>query len=247
MIKLAVSGAQGRMGQSVARLALQNKDIFELDLKVLLENPRRADLAKEMSGIEVSTNLSSLKGCDVVIDFSTPNAIYDLVQACLKYKVAAVIGTTGLEPFHIRAINDASEKIPIIYSSNMSLGVNVLFSLIEQTSKTMKSFINEIIIDETHHIHKKDAPSGTAKTMRDYAEKNSDIRIADSDIRSHRRDEVVGDHVITFETIYDTITISHHAKGREMFAGGALIAAGWLVKNQKKNGLYNMKDVFGLK
>ena len=245
MIKLAVSGAQGRMGQSITKLALLNKDIF--DLKVLLENPDHPDLKKEISGIKVSTDLAVLNGCDVLIDFTAPDALYDNIKFCLQYSVGMVIGTTGLDPFRIKKINDAAQQIPIVFSSNMSLGVNVTFSLIERASQAMKGLIDKISIEETHHIHKKDAPSGTAKTMREYAELNSGVRVADADIKSHRVGEVVGDHSIIFETPFDTITISHHAKSRDMFAAGALRAARWIVDTKKKNGLYNMKDVFGLK
>lgn len=245
MIKLAIAGAQGRMGQNIMEATKFHTDT--IDLKVLLENPKRSDLLKEMNGVKVSTDLAALKGCDVLIDFTIPEATYKNIDACLDYKVGMVIGTTGLEPLHIRAIENASKHIPIVYSSNMSLGVNVFFSLIEKTAKIMQGGFDRIIIDETHHVHKKDKPSGTAKTMREYAELNSGLRMAEADMISKRTGEVIGDHTIIFETPFDTITITHHAKSRMMFAIGAVSAAKWLVENKKKKGLYNMKDVFGLK
>ena len=247
MIKLAVTGAQGRMGQSITQLALDHKDSFGFDLRVLLESPNRTDLAKELHGIKVSTNLDSLQECDVLIDFTIPDATRRNIEACVKYNVGMVIGTTGLQALDIDCIKQASLRVPIVFSSNMSLGVNVFFSLIEQVAKTIGGGIKKITIDETHHVHKKDSPSGTAKTMREYAEEGSGVRIADADMKSHRIGEVIGNHTIVFETLVDTITITHHAKTRDMFAIGSLMAAQWLVKQNKRNGLYNMKDVFGLK
>ncbi|MDO8675518.1 MAG: 4-hydroxy-tetrahydrodipicolinate reductase [Candidatus Omnitrophota bacterium] len=246
MIKLAVAGAQGRMGKSIVGIALSiKKDVCIV--KALFESKERTDLAKEFQGVPIYTDLSALQGCDVLIDFTTPHAVLDNLEACEKYNVGMVIGTTGLSPAEIGFVENASKNIPIVFSSNMSFGVNVLFKLIEQTSKTMKNFFNKIVIEETHHEHKKDKPSGTAKTMREIAEQFSGTRISDDDMISHREGEVVGDHTIIYETPFDTITISHHAKTRDMFAIGAVNAAEWLMENKKKNGLYNMKDVFGLK
>src|SRR3989338_2965024 len=235
MIKLAVSGAQGRMVQSIIDAALLNKDFFVVN--ALFESSQRKDLEKEYKGIQIYTNLNALQGCDVLIDFTIPEATVSNIEVCLKYKIAMVIGTTGLRPFDVDTLKIASEAIPIVFSSNMSLGVNILFNLIEQASKTMKiEGIEKILIEETHHIHKKDFPSGTAKTMRDIAEEFSGIRILDTDIKSFRTGEVIGDHTIIYETSFDTITISHHAKNRNMFAAGAILAAKFLVDKKKANG-----------
>lgn len=245
MIKLAVAGAQGRMGQSVVGIVLSiKKDVCTV--KALFESKERTDLAKEFQGIPIYTDLSALQGCDVLIDFTTPRAVLDNLEACQKYGVGMVIGTTGLSPTEVSSVENASKNIPIVFSSNMSLGVNEVFKLIEHASKIMKGAFDKIIIEETHHIHKKDAPSGTARTMREIAEKFSGTRISDADMISHREGEVVGDHTIIYETPFDTITISHHAKTRAMFAIGAVNAAVWLMEEKKKSGLFTMKDVFNL-
>ena len=121
------------------------------------------------------------------------------------------------------------------------VGVNVVFGLIRQTAKiTGKNYAINLI--ETHHIHKKDAPSGTAKTMAEIAEESSKIKVAD--IRSFREGEVIGDHTITFESPVDVISIRHCAKTRDIFAEGSLVAAKFLAS--KKKGLFNMQDVLGL-
>ena len=245
MIKLAVTGCQGRMGQAITNIALSKTDIFKVT--ALFENKDRGDLPKDFQGVSIYTDLSALNGCDVLIDFTTPAALFSNIEACEKYGVAMVIGTTGLDAREIGFIQQASKNIPIVFSSNMSLGVNVFFKLIEQASTYMKGSINKVHIEETHHVHKKDAPSGTAKTMRDKVEKFSSVRIADEDVVSHRKGEVVGDHVIVYETPFDTLTISHHAKDRKMFAFGAVCAAHWLKDHKKQNGLYDMEDVFGMK
>ena len=152
-----------------------------------------------------------------------------------------MIGTTGFQPEHIDRIKKASEKIPIVFASNMSVGVNVLFKLTEIAAE--KTGMNYTInMSETHHVHKKDSPSGTAKTMAEIAETASKTKV--KNIESLREGEVIGDHTVVFESDEDIITISHHAKTRDIFAKGALVAAKFLVG--KKKGLYNMQDVLGL-
>ena len=153
-----------------------------------------------------------------------------------------VIGTTGLNKAQIAQIKKASSKIGIVFSSNMSVGVNLVFGLIRQAAKiTGKDY--GITLTETHHIHKKDAPSGTAKTMAEVAQQHSKSKV--KDIASIREGEVIGDHTIFFESPVDLISIHHHAKTRDIFAEGSLVAAKFLSK--KKKGLFNMQDVLGVK
>ncbi len=123
----------------------------------------------------------------------------------------------------------------------MSVGVNIVFGLIRRASQiTGKNY--DLRLTETHHVHKKDAPSGTAKTMAEIAEQFSKTKV--KDIESIREGEVIGDHTISFESPVDLITIHHHAKTRDIFAEGSLVAAKFLSK--KKKGLFNMQDVLGL-
>jgi 4-hydroxy-tetrahydrodipicolinate reductase len=238
MIKLAVSGCQGRMGQRITALALEDR---AFRMAVLLENKDRPDVPSSLHGIPVSFEDRALKGSGVLIEFTTPEATLVHLKACQQYGVNMVIGTTGLTKPQIAQIKKASSRIAIVFSSNMSVGVNLVFGLIRQAAAVAgKDYA--ITLSETHHIHKKDAPSGTAKTMAEIAEKYSKTSV--KDIASIREGEVIGDHTITFESPVDSIAIHHHAKTRDIFAQGALVAAKFLSK--KKKGLFNMQDVLGL-
>jgi len=238
MIKLAISGCQGRMGQRITALALNDK---AFKISALLESKNRPDVPLLSHNIPVNFEDSALKGSHVLIEFTTPEATIDHLKFCQKYGVNMVIGTTGLSSAQIRQVKKASSKIAIVFSSNMSVGVNLVFGLIRQAAQiTGKNY--SIVLSETHHVHKKDAPSGTAKTMAEIAQKYSKSKI--SDIASIREGEVIGDHTINFESPVDLISIHHHAKNRDIFVEGALVAAKFLSK--KKKGLYNMQDVLGL-
>lgn len=238
MIKLAVSGCQGRMGQRITALALQDK---AFKLTTLLEGQQRSDAPAMLHNIPVNFNNDALKGAQVLIEFTTPEATIANLKACVKHKVNMVIGTTGLDKKQIAEIKKASSKIAIVFSSNMSVGVNLVFSLIAKAAKiTGKNYAIHLV--ETHHIHKKDAPSGTAKTMAEVAETYAKRKV--SNIDSIREGEVIGDHTITFESDVDLISIRHNAKTRDIFAEGSLVAAKFLGK--KKKGLFNMQDVLGV-
>ena len=190
----------------------------------------------------MSLDASALKGSDVLIEFTSPEATIEHLKACSEYGVNMVIGTTGLTKAQIAQIKRASSKIAVVFSSNMSVGVNLVFSLIRQAAQvTGKNYA--IRLAETHHVHKKDAPSGTAKTMAEIAEQYSKTKV--KDIQSLREGEVIGDHTISFESDVDVISIFHHAKTRDIFAEGSLVAAKFLAG--KKKGLFNMQDVLGLK
>jgi 4-hydroxy-tetrahydrodipicolinate reductase len=239
MIKLAISGCQGRMGQRITALALKDK-VFKIS--ALLENKNRPDVPLLSYNIPVNFEDAALKGSKVLIEFTTPQATLMHLKSCQLYGVNMVIGTTGFTKAQIAQIKKASARIAIVFSSNMSVGVNLVFGLIRQAALiTGKEYA--ITLSETHHIHKKDAPSGTAKTMAELAEQFSKIKV--KDIASIREGEVIGDHTITFESPVDLISIHHHAKTRDIFAEGSLVAAKFL--STKKKGLFNMQDVLGLK
>ena len=238
-IKLSVSGCCGRMGQRITTLALADK---AFKIHALLEAQGRLDLPISTHGFPVHVKNSALKGADVLIEFTTPEATVANLKACVANKVNMVIGTTGLTPAQVAQIKKASSKIAVVFSSNMSVGVNVVFGLIRQAAQiTGKNY--QMYLTETHHVHKKDAPSGTAKTMAEVAEAAAKSKV--KNINSIREGEVIGDHTITFESGVDRISIHHHAKTRDIFAEGSLVAAKFLSK--KKKGLYNMQDVLGLK
>ncbi len=239
MIKLAVSGCQGRMGQRISHLAFSDG---EFKVTTLLENKNHPQSNENIQGIKISSSPEALKGNDVLIEFTTPEATIEHVKACSGYGVKMVIGTTGLTKEHVDQIQQAAKKISIVFSSNMSIGVNILFKLAEMLAKTTPETYSVRMI-EAHHIHKKDAPSGTAKTLAEVIEKNSKHKV--QNIEAIREGEIIGDHKVIFESPDDTIIIDHHAKNRDIFAKGSLVAAKFVY--QQKNGLFNMQDVLGLK
>jgi len=238
MINLAVSGCKGRMGMSITRLALKDN---EFSLSALLEHKDNAAVNSVEHNVTVSADNSAIKGSDVLIEFTSPEATLDNLHACLAHGVKMVIGTTGFLPEHIDQIEKASQEIPIVFASNMSIGVNILFKLTQMTGEKIGSNYS-INMSESHHKHKKDAPSGTAKTLAEIAETASNTKV--QDIESIRKGEIIGDHSVVFESDEDIITVSHHAKTRDIFAKGALVAANFLA--DKDNGLFNMQDVLGL-
>ena len=239
MIKLAISGCQGRMGQRITALAVKDK---AFKISALLEDKSRPDVPLYSHHIPVDFEDAAIRASDVLIEFTTPEASILHLKACRKYGVNMVIGTTGFTRAQITQIKRASCGIAIVFSSNMSVGVNLVFALIRQAAQiTGKNYL--IALSETHHVYKKDAPSGTAKTMAEIAEQCSKTKV--KEIESIREGEVIGEHTITFESPMDLISIHHHAKTRDIFAQGALVAAKFLSK--KKKGLFNMQDVLGLK
>jgi len=226
------------MGQRITALALKDR-VFKIS--ALLENKERPDVPLLSYNIPVNFEDAALKGSDVLIEFTTPDATIAHLKACRKYGVNMVIGTTGLSKAQVVQIKKISSDIAVVYSSNMSVGVNLVFGLIRQAARiTGKNY--GITLTETHHVHKKDAPSGTAKTMAEIAQQYSKMKV--QDIASLREGEVIGDHTITFESPVDKISIHHHAKTRDIFAEGSLVAAKFLSK--KKKGLFNMQDVLNL-
>lgn len=237
-IKLAVSGCQGRMGQRITALALEDNDF---DLTTLLEHQDHPQANQRVNNIQVSANSELLKGCDVLIEFTAPNATIEHLQCCVKHGVRMVIGTTGLTEEQISQIKKAAQKIPIVFSSNMSVGVNLFFKLAgELAGMTPPSYSVRMV--EAHHIHKKDAPSGTAKTLAQMVEQNSKHQVTKID--SIREGEIIGDHDVIFESPEDIITIRHHAKSRDIFAKGSLVAAKFLMTKSK--GLFTMQQVLDL-
>ena len=158
----------------------------------------------------------------------------------MRFNKPIVIGTTGLTDNEIQKIKEAAKTIPVLLSSNMSQGVNIMFALTDLATKMIGSEF-DIHLSETHHVHKKDKPSGTAKTISEIIQSNQ----KEADVESIREGEVVGDHQLTFSNENEVLTISHHAINRDIFASGAIKAAKWLVG--KKPGLYSMKDVLATK
>jgi len=212
--------------------------------------------------IKIVDNLAEIIGlCDVVIDFTAPEATLSNLEICKENKKAIVIGTTGFNTEQKNKIAKASNLIPIVFSPNMSVGVNLLFNLVKRTAEVFGDEY-DIEITEAHHKFKKDAPSGTAlkiaeiiaNTLGRDLEKNAvygrkgivgERRRGEIGIHSIRAGDIVGDHTILFSTPGERIEITHRAHTRETFARGAVKAAKFVTS--KKNGLFDMADVLGIK
>ena len=242
--RVIIFGSKGRMGQALVSCARQHPQ-----LTVVGEVDSDGDLS------------SAIGNCDIVIDFSSHSATLEVAKLCAKHKKALVIGTTGHSDAEAAEIKKLKSEISIVWASNFSTGVNTLFWLTRKAAEILgPDFDLEVI--EMHHRLKKDAPSGTAKTL---AEILADVRkLSFNKAARHGRDgvvgarqqseigmhsirggDVVGDHTVVFANVGERVELTHKASSRDTFANGALRAAHWLVK--QKPGLYDMQDVLGLK
>lgn len=227
MIQIVVAGAKGRMGSRIAAMVREADDL-ELAGAVDAGDPFEEAIGK----------------ADAVIDFTVAAAAAEHAAIAARRGKPIVIGTTGLTAEQQGAVRKAAGRIPIVFAPNMSVGVNVMVKLVETAARALgKEF--SIAIEETHHVHKLDKPSGTAKNLAEAACAAANLPAGSIEIQSFREGEVVGDHTITFSTPMETLSIAHHAATRDIFARGALAAARWIVG--KSAGLYGMGDVLGLK
>ncbi len=239
MIPISINGCQGRMGQRITQLALKDK---EFQITALLEHPDHPLINKLHEGILISADPEAIKGSRVFIDFTSPDSTIGHLQYCRDFGIHCVIGTTGLTERHFQSIQKAADDIAIVFSSNMSIGVNILFKLAQILSQAAPDDYT-VRIEEAHHVHKKDAPSGTAKTLASIIESASEHKVQNTD--SVREGEIIGDHSVIFESHEDRIVIQHHAKTRDIFAKGALVAAKFLATKTK--GLFDMQDVLNIR
>lgn len=221
--KVIISGAKGRMGQALIACAKADP---ELQL---------------VAGVDLGDDLSKLiGGSDVIVEFALHEATLGTAKLAAQHKKALVIGTTGHTDAEKRDISKLLAGVPVVWASNFSTGVNTLFWLTGKVAEIVgPNWETEIV--ETHHTAKKDAPSGTAKTLQEVLRK---ARGKDTPAHSLRVGDVVGDHTVTFGTAGERLELTHRASSRETFARGALRAAKWVVK--QKAGLYDMRDVLGL-
>lgn len=236
MIRLIINGGCGKMGRRIIDLAAAEDGV---KVAAALECNNHPELGRKIEGVLVSDNPDIVKDADVVIDFSSPEAAMELLKVILRHKKACVIGTTGFNPEQVREITKAAASVPIVFSPNMSVGVNVLFRLVREAAGKLKDY--DISIKEVHHVHKKDSPSGTAKKIAEIAEKASNKKV--KDIIAIREGEVIGEHEIVLESKLDKLVISHSAKTRDVLACGAIAAAKWVAN--KPAGLYDIQDVLG--
>jgi 4-hydroxy-tetrahydrodipicolinate reductase len=224
-VRVLLVGAAGRMGRTVVDLAKADPKI-----QIVAE----CDLGDSIK--------AAMQNCDVIIDFSHADAIDEICRSASQHGKSLVIGTTGHSQEQRRTIEKAAESLPIVFASNFSVGVSVLFWLTRKAAELLgRDFSPEII--ETHHKMKKDAPSGTAKTLAEILKAAEDIE-SEIPIQSIREGEVVGEHVVIFSGPSERLELTHRAASREIFARGALRAANWIMG--KPPGLYSMQDVLGL-
>jgi 4-hydroxy-tetrahydrodipicolinate reductase len=224
-VRILLVGAAGRMGQTIVDLA--RKD------------PRFEIAAQCDQGDAIEP---AMKTADVAIDFSHAGVVEEICRLASANRKALVIGTTGHSEAQRAAIRKCSETVPVVFTSNFSVGVNTLFWLTRKAAELLgPEFSVEIV--ETHHTKKKDAPSGTAKTLAEIVKHASKIDM-DIPTKSIREGDVVGEHTVAFIEPSERLELIHRAGSREIFAKGALRAAHWVVG--KSPGLYSMQDVLGL-
>jgi 4-hydroxy-tetrahydrodipicolinate reductase len=224
-VRVLLIGAAGRMGRTIVHLAKADP---EIDIVA------QCDLGDPID--------PAIKNCDVVIDFSYAQAVDEICRAALQHGKSLVIGTTGHSQEQRRTIEEAARSLPIVFASNFSVGVNVLFWLTRKATELLGQGFNPQII-ETHHKMKKDAPSGTAKTLADVLKTAQKIQ-NEIPIQSIREGDVVGEHTVIFTGPGERLALTHRATSREIFARGALRAARWIMG--RPPGLYSMQDVLGL-
>jgi len=244
MTLIIITGSKGRMGQALVNCAANFPD---------LQIAGKVDKDDDLNAV--------IDKCDVVIDFSFHNATPEVAAMCAAHNKALVVGTTGHSDAEQAKIREFQSRIPIVWSSNYSTGVNTLFWLTRKAAEILgPAFDLEVV--EMHHRLKKDAPSGTAKSL---AEILAGVRKqqleevvrhgregivgerTSTEIGMHaiRGGDVVGDHTVIFANNGERLELTHKASSRDTFANGALRAALWVAK--KKPGIYDMQDVLGLK
>ena len=238
MINVAIIGAAGRMGKEISKAINIKNDCYNIHAAIFKDG-----------------DINLIKGADVVIDFSTPTSTLITIDACLRHNIPLVIGTTGFNPKEKDLISKASSIIPILFSANTSLSVNLLFKLTEIAT----NFETEII--EAHHRYKKDAPSGTALKLGEVvaSARNIDFdtyaKFSRHGIDEHRDPndigfsvirggDIVGKHDVMFIDNGEVLTLTSEINNRASFANGALLAGVFII--DKAPGLYNMFDLLDL-
>ncbi len=234
MIKLGITGVCGKMGRRIFELASNDKDI---EVGLALERKGIPQIGKELGKLKISSNADGIFLIDVLVDFTIPEASETTLDYIAKYKKALILGTTGFNDTQLKKIDEISKVVPIVFSPNMSIGANVLFSMLPEIAKRLgPDYSIEII--EAHHKMKKDAPSGTAKKMSEVLSRQTG---RDIPVHAVRLGDIVGDHTVIFCGNSERIEIKHQAHTRDLFALGALKAAKWIAG--KPAGLYSMQDV----
>tara|TARA_Y100000385_G_C13033998_1_gene612123 strand:- start:598 stop:1416 length:819 start_codon:yes stop_codon:yes gene_type:complete len=265
-IAVGVVGVGGRMGEMTVKVIMEDPLASIAGGVVRINSPMvGADLGttvgSEHLGIQVTDQLLDVfSKSDVIIDFSLPDAGAKIIDAALTTSTPLVVGTTGLTKSQEQALMDTSKTIPLVYASNTSLGINLLFALVEQISRALPVDFDIEVLD-FHHNKKIDSPSGTALSLGHAAARGRDSNF-DAIAKLSREGEVgrrkegeigfaalrggnvIGEHSVIFAGAGERIELAHKTSGREIYASGALRAAHWL--SEQPCGLYTMRDVLGL-
>ena len=246
MLKILINGCNGKMGQVVSELAKKDEEI---------EIVGGFDISKREDDFPVFTSISEIDvKPDVIVDFSVPNATFNILEYALKTNTPIVIATTGFTDDENKKIKDYSKEMAIFKSANMSFDVTMMKNLLKQIAPKLEG--TDIEITETHHNRKIDSPSGTAQMFADsinealgnkyHCEYNRHDKHEKRDkyeigMNSIRGGNIVGEHVVQFFGEFETFEIKHTSYSRNVFAEGALKAAKFM--GGKTNGFYNMDDI----
>ncbi len=265
-IRIAIAGSSGRMGRALLEAVMQADDLV---LHAALEHGGSALLGKDAGelcgapcGVKISADMAaSLQGAEVLIDFTRPEGTLLHLDICRKLGVNMVIGTTGLNAQQKAQLGVAAQEIGIVFAPNMSVGVNLVFKLLETASRVL-SHGYDIEIIEAHHRHKVDAPSGTALGMGEVVARTLGRDLTQCAVYARegvtgerdpstigfatvRGGDIVGDHTVLYAGVGERIEITHKASSRATFALGALRATRFL--KEMPAGLYDMQDVLDIK
>lgn len=265
-MKIAIVGASGRMGRMLIESALKDKGV---ELVAAIDQPGTPALGKDAGelvgmpcGVTVTSDIdAAIAKADCLIDFTRPEGTLEHLAVCRRHKVGIVIGTTGFNEAGKQAIAEASREIPVVFAPNMSVGVNVVFKLLDTASRILSEGY-DIEIVEAHHKHKIDAPSGTALRMGEVVAQalGRDLKscavygregvTGERDpstigFATVRGGDIVGDHTVMYCGTGERVEISHKAGSRMPYALGSLRAARFL--EGKDSGLFDMQDVLGLR
>ncbi len=267
MINVIVSGAAGKMGRLILKEISSQED---MDIVGAFEEAAHHTIGKDIGELignrEIGVNITEaneeiIDGCDVLIEFSSPQASISHTQLAAKHNKSVVIGTTGIDKEGMKTIEECSSQAPVLVAANMSVGVNLLFKLAGEVAKALGGEY-DIEIIEAHHRLKKDAPSGTAEKLAQILAESAGRELKEviqygrsgvtgeraSDtigIHSVRGGSIVGDHTVIFAGPAERIELTHRGESRELFARGAIKAARFIVKQSP--GLYDMLDALQLR
>jgi 4-hydroxy-tetrahydrodipicolinate reductase len=257
-MKVAVAGAGGRMGRALIEAVLADRD---LALAAALDAAGSPALGQPAGSLRIGSDLGALAGAEVLVDFTRPDGTLAHLEACLQHGKPMVIGTTGFSDVQKARIAEGARRLPIVFSPNFAIGVNVVFRL-AQTAAAALGDAYDVEIVEAHHRHKVDAPSGTALKLgelvagalgRDLGKVATHGRSGDTGERPARAigfhairgGDIVGEHTVIFAGAGERVEIAVRSYSRMTYAAGALRAAKWL--RGRAPGLYDMFDVLGLK